>query len=602
MEIQDFTGQILDGKYLLTRKLGQGGMGAVYEGKHVTVGKMVAVKILHAALIANEELVRRFIREAQAAVAIAHKNIIDVVDLGALETGEPYIVMEYLTGADLDGLIGFQKHLDLATASAILEPTLRAVQAAHDKGVVHRDLKPENIFINVSSDGVPEVKVIDFGISKIQDNQVTKLTQDGATLGTPAYMSPEQVKGSAELNHLADIYALGIIFYEMLAGDTPHEGELYHVLLSNILTSEPRHPQSVYPDFPMDAWPFIEKAIARDPKDRYQSADEMRQALKSLVGDGDRLASFEALPAAIDRIRKSKKEKSAKAGIGGGAMAASDILQDLAMQNTKMVAPTMALNRNAADEAKTSSDNGPDFLAKSATILIGAQKEIVKRAPGAKRVLASLARRLGGMVKYVLMQSERRLYYRIASGVLLVAAVLWMVVDVTVEIEIVGMPEKGVIYYNNHPVDDNPFDVVKDDKRVPVRVEVKDRTKMRFTVVPNDDLRIQYIPGGRKARLVDASGMETEAPQKEAAPKKSTAPEPRNASAAPVEKKEVRLDEKKNNVTPPEPESKGESGTASQSLPAVRSNDGKSNGASGAKEEKKPFKKLRRSLRKLFNK
>ena len=216
-EEKEYEGSVLNNKYRLIRLLGKGGMGAVYLGQHIIIGKSVAVKFLHAEFAAKKEVVKRFYREAQAAAAIGHDNIIDVLDVGISDTGEPYLVMEYLEGESLAALIQRKGVLDLSCACGIMEPVLQALFAAHSKGIVHRDLKPENIFLAHRPGGVPKIKLIDFGISKVtQAGSGEKLTQTGSVMGTPAYMSPEQARGSSDLDHRADIYSTGVILYEML--------------------------------------------------------------------------------------------------------------------------------------------------------------------------------------------------------------------------------------------------------------------------------------------------------------------------------------------------------------------------------------------------
>jgi serine/threonine protein kinase len=189
---------LLDGRYRIDRLLGEGGMGAVYLASHVGLGRQVAIKFLHADLISREDVVGRFYREAQAAAAIRHKNIIEVFDVGMSAKGEPFLVMEYLEGESLAGLLKRVGPLSLGAACAVMEPVLQALQAAHRKGIVHRDLKPDNIFLAYQQGEPPVVKIIDFGISKFTQGELDKWrTKTGSVMGTPAYMSPEQARASA---------------------------------------------------------------------------------------------------------------------------------------------------------------------------------------------------------------------------------------------------------------------------------------------------------------------------------------------------------------------------------------------------------------------
>jgi serine/threonine-protein kinase len=253
---------VLDDRYRLVRLLGEGGMGAVYLGRHLKLGRDVAVKLLHAELAGNEEVVTRFYREAQTAAAIRHRNIIDVLDVGTAAWGDPYLVMEYLEGENLADLLARSGPLDLATACGVLEPVLLALGAAHEIGVVHRDLKPENVFISHQKGEPPTVKLIDFGISRfVGGADKTRLTQTGSMLGTPAYMSPEQARGQTDVDHLTDVS------YEVRAA------------------------------FPRVAEATVTRALAKDADIRFQTAAEMLAAIASFPGYEQRAASMGRLSA-----------------------------------------------------------------------------------------------------------------------------------------------------------------------------------------------------------------------------------------------------------------------------------------------------------------
>lgn len=258
-------------------------MGAVYLGRHIKLGRSAAVKFLHAELTGNKEVVARFYREAQAASSISHANIIDVFDVGVSEWGEPYLVMEYLSGENLGSLLDRKGTVSLAAACGIMEPALRALSAAHEHGIVHRDLKPENIFLARQDDAAPVVKLIDFGISKFVQNEQTKLTRTGALLGTPSYMSPEQARGKGEFDHRTDIYSMGVILYSMLTGELPFVGESYNDLIYTILTEAPREPSEVCDTFPMSAEPIVKRLLEKDPDKRYGTCPELIEALEELA-------------------------------------------------------------------------------------------------------------------------------------------------------------------------------------------------------------------------------------------------------------------------------------------------------------------------------
>ena len=206
MMIDPYLGKIIDKKYKLVKPLGHGGMGSVYLGEHIILNIKVAVKFLRREFATRDDVIKRFFNEAKAAAAIAHRNIINLIDVGNPEDGEPYLVMQYLRGESLAARIKRLGPFDLNTACEVMVPLLKALGAAHEKGIVHRDLKPDNIFIAKGDDDTPIIKLIDFGISKFlgHPDDEEKLTHTGAIIGTPTYMSPEQADGRVEIDHRTD--------------------------------------------------------------------------------------------------------------------------------------------------------------------------------------------------------------------------------------------------------------------------------------------------------------------------------------------------------------------------------------------------------------
>ncbi|MBN2343009.1 MAG: serine/threonine protein kinase [Deltaproteobacteria bacterium] len=272
-------------------------MGAVYLGRHVKLGRRVAVKFLHGELTGMKDVVTRFYREAQAASGISHPNIIDVYDVGVAEWGEPYLVMEYLSGENLASLLKRRGPVSLAAACGIMEPALRALSAAHEHGIVHRDLKPENIFLMRQENGPPVVKVIDFGISKFLQTEQTQLTRTGALLGTPSYMSPEQARGKGAFDHRTDIYSMGVVLYSMLCGSLPFVGESYNDLIVTILTESAKKPTEISPELPLDAEAIVMRLLEKDPDKRYATCMELLDALASLDAFAERHEALTALTA-----------------------------------------------------------------------------------------------------------------------------------------------------------------------------------------------------------------------------------------------------------------------------------------------------------------
>jgi serine/threonine protein kinase len=262
----DFTGRIIEGRYRILRVLGEGGMGTVYAGEHVEIGKGVAVKILHPQYSRQRDLVERFRREARAASRIGHPHIIDVTDFGTTEDGCAYFVMEQLDGIDLADVLSHERKLEPARAAQITIQICRALEAAHAAGVIHRDLKPENIFL-VARDGRADfVKVLDFGIARSGQDS-SRLTNPGIAMGTPEYMAPEQALGGLA-DRRSDIYSVGALLYEMVTGQPPY-GDAEDV--SPLRKHEPpRSPRELRPDLPEELEAVILKALEADPGKRHQ--------------------------------------------------------------------------------------------------------------------------------------------------------------------------------------------------------------------------------------------------------------------------------------------------------------------------------------------
>ena len=278
-------GEVVGEKYRLVRLLGEGGMGSVYEARHDLIGRRFAVKFLHAELASHPEILQRFRREAQAAGSLENENIAAVTDFGSSPDGAPYIVMEFLEGEDVAKTLARFGPMPIQRAAHILIQVCRGLFAAHGRGIVHRDLKPENLLLQQRGDGGDLVKILDFGIAKLKTTEGPQnQTRTGITLGTPYYMPPEQARGQKELDERADIYALGVILFELLSGRKPHDGENYNSILYSILMQAAPRIETFRADLPPDLAAIVHRAMAADPNDRFQTVSELGQALAPFTG------------------------------------------------------------------------------------------------------------------------------------------------------------------------------------------------------------------------------------------------------------------------------------------------------------------------------
>jgi len=267
------------GAYRLVGALGQGSMGRVYEACHEVLGRRVAMKVLLPEVAANAEAVGRFIDEARAVNAIRHPGIVDVTDFGEID-GRPYYIMELLEGETLAERLVRLGRLDLSEALDVTLQISAALAAVHERGVVHRDLKPENIFICSGPDQPDQVKVLDFGVAKlIAPGPGGRRTRTGVVLGTPLYMSPEQCLGSATLDHRSDVYAVGLLLYEMLTGAPPFDRENAAALLVAHVYEQPPAPRRLAPTIPPAVEAVILRALAKDPADRVSDMRALTAAL-----------------------------------------------------------------------------------------------------------------------------------------------------------------------------------------------------------------------------------------------------------------------------------------------------------------------------------
>lgn len=280
------TGEMLEGKYRVERVVGEGAWGEVLEATNVRIKRRVAIKVLRQQYASNPAMVARFEREALASTHIESQHVVQIFDAGVLADGRPYMVMEFLVGEDLGKRIDKApgNRIPLLEAIGFTTQAARGLAAAHGASIFHRDMKPSNIVIAKTKAGREVAKIVDFGISKLlNDQEGMSNTQTGTIMGSPVYMSPEQARGSKNTDHRSDIYSLGVVLYECVTGRTPFVADSFNELLFKIALEEAPTPKSLRPDITDELNDIIMKAIARDPDHRFQKAEELEDALVGLM-------------------------------------------------------------------------------------------------------------------------------------------------------------------------------------------------------------------------------------------------------------------------------------------------------------------------------
>jgi serine/threonine-protein kinase len=302
-------GDVLAGKYRIERVLGAGAMGVVVAATHMELGELRAIKFMRASLIQDAGAVERFLREARATARLKSRHVAKVHDVGRLETGAPYIVMEHFDGSDLKSLISGRGALPVAEAVHYVREACEAIGEAHAVGIIHRDLKPSNLFLAIEG-GARSVKVLDFGVAKLADGAGSdpnaEMTGTAEVLGTPLYMAPEQMRSTRGVDGRADLWSLGVILYRALTGKTPFIGQTTPEVCISVMVDEPLPPSALRADLPIGLDAVVMRCLEKDPGRRFATAGELSEALRPFEAMGD-------FPAALSGREEITRRSAAEA-------------------------------------------------------------------------------------------------------------------------------------------------------------------------------------------------------------------------------------------------------------------------------------------------
>lgn len=378
-------GATLVGRYQILRRIGEGGMGAVYEGRHLVLGKQVAIKVLLERLLERPELVARLLQEARLASSIGHENIVAVTDFGTTDDGRSFVVMEFLEGESLAALVAREAPLPVARCLHLGRQIASALAAAHDKGIVHRDVKPENAFV-LRRGEQDFVKVMDFGVSKAvqgreEGPELLRLTRTGMVLGTPLYMSPEQAAGDEDVDGRADVWALGVVLYECLTGEVPFRARNYLGVISQVLTGHVEPPSRLRPELaiPPAVEAVVMRAMQKDRGRRYQRMADLEADLGKLIA-GDPNVGVAGAPASSSAPPVLSAQRPRWHLLAAGALLVA-------------VGVAAALRRDEGPPTATATTDAVEQLPKGATTVVnrGVAQTTIQPQPTPRTVTAPTA-------------------------------------------------------------------------------------------------------------------------------------------------------------------------------------------------------------------
>ncbi len=395
-------GELVAGKYRVEAQLGSGGMGAVLSARHEQLGQIVALKVLHPTACEDPDAVARFMREARSAASLESEHVVRIFDVGTSEHGSPFMVMERLVGFDLAQTLDQHGPLDANLAALCVYQAALGVADAHDNGIIHRDLKPSNLFLVKKRDGAPLIKVLDFGISKALDaNANVHLTQTRTIVGSPLYMSPEQVRDARRVDARSDVWSLGVILHELLSGRPAFDGDTLPAVCARIVADPPG--PIMRTDVPSELLEVVDRCLQKDPSFRYQSARALIDALRPLLRDVSEALALLGVPSAQSFPRNSSVSFPSTSGAN---------LVGTVVDN----APTRVSNKQAVDQpppappASTTLPVSSGTMAQSAAALSRSSASLAPLSgTGSRRLWLTIAG-LGaaaGVGAFVLLQAMK---------------------------------------------------------------------------------------------------------------------------------------------------------------------------------------------------